>query len=150
LNLLLEEKLDKELLESSMYDIGEEEKILEEKNESLNLQLEHEKEIKKRIESLKKALNNDVKLEKFDRHIFENLIEKVIVGSIDEDGKVDPYNLIFIYKTGLDNSVNGIKYKKDGRKKKSNVLPSNNANNVSVLSTNIDTDTCGDCSKDMS
>ncbi len=133
-----------------MHDLVIEEKRLKEIFRELNVKAEHEKELKERILSLKKALNDNLKLEKFDRHIFENLIEKVIVGSIDEDGKVDPYNLIFIYKTGLDNSVNGIKYKKDGRKKKSNVLPSNNANNVSVLSTNIDTDTCGDCSKDMS
>jgi len=74
LNLMLEEQLDKSLFESSMYELGEEEKILNEKIEGFNLKLEHEHELAKRITSLKRALNSDIKLKSFDRHIFESLI----------------------------------------------------------------------------
>ncbi len=117
-NLLLEEQLDKKLFEGSMYELDEKMKALEENIDQLNLQLEHENELSKRIDSFKKVLYGDVKFESFDRHIFESLIEKVIVGSIDEDGNADPYNLTFIYKTGLDNNIDSEKYRKDGRKKK--------------------------------
>lgn len=144
LNLMLEEQLDKSLFESSMYELGEEEKILNEKIEGFNLKLEHEHELAKRITSLKRALNSDIKLKSFDRHIFESLIEKVIVGKIDENGEVDPYNITFIYKTGLDNTVNGEKYRTDGRKKDSNVLPSNSTGEVTVLPSNHISDTRGD------
>lgn len=141
LNLLLEEQLEKRLFESSMYELGDEEKALNKSIEELNLQLEHEKELNRRIENLKRALNSDIKLKSFDRHIFESLIEKVIVGKTDENGEADPYNITFIYKTGLDNTVNGEKYRIDGRKKDSNVLPSNTDTELTVLQSNRDIDT---------
>jgi len=71
-----------------------------------------------------------MKMSEFDRHIFESLIDKVIVGGDNEDGEVDPYKLTFIYKTGLDNRIDGVKFKQDGRKKSSEVLPSNSNNDV--------------------
>jgi DNA invertase Pin-like site-specific DNA recombinase len=145
LNLLLEEQLDKRLFESSMHELAEEEKALNKSIEELNLQFEHEKELTKRIGNLKRALNSDIKLKTFDRHIFESLIEKVIVGKTNENGEVDPYNITFIYKTGLDNTVNGEKYRTDGRKKESNVLPSNTNAQLTVLQSNRDIDTCGVC-----
>jgi hypothetical protein len=48
---------------------------------------------------------------------FKSLIEKVIVGKTNENGETDSYNIAFIYKTGLDNTVNGEKYRTDGRRK---------------------------------
>ena len=44
-------------------------------------------------------------LEEFDRGVFESIIEKVIVGEIDENGNKDPYKLTFVYKTGISNKV---------------------------------------------
>lgn len=39
------------------------------------------------------------------------IVEKVIVGEIDEDGKVDPYKLTFVYKTGFKDGLNGEEFK---------------------------------------
>ena len=50
-------------------------------------------------------------LDKFDRYVFESIVEKVIVGGLDENGNVDPAQLTFVYKTGLKNSVDGAKFK---------------------------------------
>jgi DNA invertase Pin-like site-specific DNA recombinase len=141
LNLMLEDQIDKNLYESSMYEFGEKAKTIIDHIEGLKLQLEHEKELTKRIATLKGALNSDFKLKNFDRHIFESLIDKVIVGKTIENGEIDPYNIKFIYKTGLDNAVNGEMYRVDGRKSKTNVLPSNNTIEVSLLHTNRDIDT---------
>jgi len=94
----------------------------------------------KRIESFKKILSGKAEFKEFDRKVFEALIEKVIVGHID-DGNVDPYKLTFIYKTGLDYVIDGAKHKKDGRRKKSIVLPSNNPDDHKVLSSNQQVDT---------
>jgi len=140
LDLLLDDQLEKALFENSMNELSEEEKTLKEKIEGFNLKLEHEVELKKRIDRLKAALNSNIKLEKFDRHIFESLIEKVIIGKTDENGVVDPYYITFIYKTGLDNTVNGEKYRIDGRKKGSSVLPSKDADVVTVLPSNREDD----------
>lgn len=50
-------------------------------------------------------------LKEFDRYVFESIVEKVIVGEIDEDGKVDPYKLTFVYKTGFKDGLNGERFK---------------------------------------
>lgn len=40
-------------------------------------------------------------LNKFDRVVFESIVEKVIVGDVSEDGTVDPYKLTFYYFSGF-------------------------------------------------
>ena len=47
----------------------------------------------------------------FDRHVFESIVEKVIVSDYDEDGNKDPAQLTFVYKTGMKNSVDGSRFK---------------------------------------
>lgn len=43
-------------------------------------------------------------LDKFDRVVFESIVDKVIVGDINEDGTVDPYKLTFVLK-GMEDRV---------------------------------------------
>ena len=40
----------------------------------------------------------------FDRHIFESIVEKVIVGGYDSNGNKDPYMIVFVYKGILENN----------------------------------------------
>lgn len=58
--------------------------------------------IEKKIEGMRKILDDKPILKEFDRKIFESVIEKVIVGGYTEDGCVDPYMLTFIFKTGYE------------------------------------------------
>lgn len=51
----------------------------------------------------------------FDRSVFENLVEKVIVGGITEEGTIDPAKICFVYKSGNESSFNGKQFK-DRRK----------------------------------
>lgn len=64
----------------------------------------NQKAVSKRMASLKKALADGDILDEFDRVVFESIVEKVIVGEINEDGTVDPFKLIFVMK-GNGNSV---------------------------------------------
>ncbi len=41
-------------------------------------------------------------LQKFDRHVFESIIDRVIVGEKAENGEINPYKLKFIFKTGYE------------------------------------------------
>lgn len=143
LDLLLEEDMNKKLFETSIFEQEEKEKNTRASIDELVLQFEHEQELAKRIESFRKILSGNAEFKEFDRKVFEALIEKVIVGHTDDDGNIDPYKITFIYKTGLDYVMDGAKHKKDGRKKKSSVLPSNNTDNHKVLSSNQLVDTCG-------
>lgn len=47
------------------------------------------------------AFDKNELLDEFDREIFENVIDKIIVGKVDEEGKENPYSITFIFKTGL-------------------------------------------------
>src|SRR5690625_7233228 len=73
--------------------------------------LEEEKDIKKRLLAFKKVLEQNEVINTFDRYVFESVIEKVIVGGIDEDVNKDPAMITFVFKTGLSNSLNGEKFK---------------------------------------
>ncbi len=145
LDLMLEGELEKNLMEGKMLKLTQDEQGLKKELEKDDVELKHAKELSMQVDEIRKVLNNDIKLIKFDRLIFERLIEKVIVGRIDENGKIDPYHLTFIYKTGIDNKVDAKKYKVDNRRKKSNVLPTNIGNDSGALSSNTSVDTCGDC-----
>ncbi|VDN49304.1 conserved protein of unknown function [Petrocella atlantisensis] len=144
INLLLEEKIEKELLETSLLELGEKETSLKDSIDMLTVQLEHEVEFNERINTFKQVVQKNASLKNFDREIFESLIEKVIIGSIDDDGIIDPYKITFIYKTGSNNTVDGSKYRKDGRKKKSDALSVNKHHDTDVLPVNKNDDTCGD------
>ena len=57
-------------------------------------------------------------LDKFDRVVFESIVEKVIVGDISEDGIIDPYKLTFVLKGMEDRVVSDAKNKYKNLNKK--------------------------------
>lgn len=106
---LLDNYLDG-VIAQDIYEVAdaEFEKKLSEVKKQMNMlsqQRDEENSLQKRITDFKKALSKGEILEKFDRGIFESVIEKVIVGGYDEDGNKDPYKITFIYKTGFKNEI---------------------------------------------
>lgn len=75
----------------------------------LEQQYNSENSLQKRLKDFKKALLKNQTLEEFDREIFESIVEKVIIGGYDENGKADPYKIIFIYKTGFKDEIENAK-----------------------------------------
>lgn len=75
------------------------EKLLEEKR-ALEVTLTDEKALKTRLEGFKKLLESNKYLEEFDRTVFESIVDKIIVGGINQDGEIDPALITIIYKTG--------------------------------------------------
>lgn len=72
--------------------------------ELLQKNVSNQNDVGKRMASLKKALADGDILDEFDRVVFESIVDKVILGEINEDGTVDPYKLTFVMK-GNGNSV---------------------------------------------
>ncbi len=72
-------------------------------------QIDEEVNARRRINELKKALEEHSILKEFDREVFESVVEKIIVGGYDEDGNKDPFKLIFVYKAGYENYINQAK-----------------------------------------
>ena len=102
-------------------DGGIDKAIYDEKYENLFKQLESKKDYRdkmavavskkkdteKRLMKFKQVLEQNSVLDEFDPNVFESIIEKVIVGGIDEDGNKDPAQLTFVYKTGFSNQLDG-------------------------------------------
>ena len=62
--------------------------------ESIN----NQKDVGRRMSELRETLENEDILDEFDRLVFESIIDRVLVGGYDEDGKPDPYKLTFVLK----------------------------------------------------
>jgi len=75
-------------------------KELNKKLESLVMINQEKAEIKRRLVEFKRLLERKEKVNEFDENVFKCLIDRVIVGEIDEDGNANPYVLNFIFKSG--------------------------------------------------
>ncbi len=65
---------------------------------------------KDKMNTFKLMFQENQSLLEFDREIFENMIEKVIIGRTDnETGVKNPYSATFIFKTGLEMEMNTAK-----------------------------------------
>ena len=61
-----------------------------------------QQDINKRLSEFQKVISKHEVLKKFDRHVFESIIDRVIVGEKAENGVINPYKLKFIFKTGYE------------------------------------------------
>ncbi|MGI5849734.1 MAG: hypothetical protein ACOX8Q_06685 [Christensenellales bacterium] len=67
--------------------------------EQISQSTREEIDFEKRIGHLRKILEHNKVLTTFDRCVFESIVEKVIIGKIDESGNENLYKLTFVYKT---------------------------------------------------
>ena len=110
---LLDKYLDggiaKDIYEETDLDLDK--KIFKANQDLIELEQQYNSEnsLQKRLKDFKKALLKNQTLEEFDREIFESIVEKVIIGGYDENGKEDPYKIIFIYKTGFKDEIENAK-----------------------------------------
>ena len=105
LDMRLEEQIDKATYTDKMEELEQKQKKLLDDRTDFQFQADNEKTLKRRTMEFKKALEANQVLEEFDRTVFESIVEKVIVGEVDEDGNKNPYKLTFVYKTGISNKV---------------------------------------------
>jgi Site-specific recombinases, DNA invertase Pin homologs len=111
LDMRLEENLDKESYETKYAELLQELDEKVKKRDQLKSTLEEEVSIKQRLSEFKKVLERNEVLDTFDRFVFESVVEKVIVGGIDEEGNKDPAQIVFVYKTGFKSKLDGRKFK---------------------------------------
>src|SRR5690606_34224954 len=141
IDMRLEEVIDKSTYEKKYGEIesvlegllGEKEQLEKSSNEEIDLE--------KRIEHFRKVLEKNEVLTEFDRCVFESIVEKVIIGEVDDDGNTNPYKLTFIYKTEYSNSIQSKMHKQTNRKR--------TQNDVKDLPSHPSTDTRGVCNADV-
>jgi hypothetical protein len=151
-DMRLEDSIDKATYEAKYADLVVTQENLIEDRKKLVETSENEKDIKRRLKEFKKTLEQNEVLDEFDRYVFESVVEKVIIGGIDEDGNKDPVQITFVYKTGFKNSLNGNKFRPQRKNAKgrhrTDELCSHNNNEVKNLCSDSSSDTCGVRSED--
>lgn len=68
-----------------------------------------------RLNGFRKILTSGEIIEKFDRVIFESVIEKIIIGGYNSDGLEDPLKITLVYKTGIRSELDGRNFKPQRR-----------------------------------
>ena len=100
INLCLSGVLDKEDFERKYNELTAELDKVRAREEELQEIIRKENDLQDRMNNFKKVFEGGQVLQEFDREVFEGMIEEIVVGS-EEDGKVDPYTITFVFKTGL-------------------------------------------------
>lgn len=103
-DLYLDEGISKEAYDEKYEELTVKIQKSKESIEILQENVSNQKDVSKRMASLRKALSDGDILDEFDRVVFESIVEKVIVGETNDDGTVDPFKLTFVMK-GNGNSV---------------------------------------------
>lgn len=146
-DLHLDGSIDKVSYKEKFSEINLKLEQLESERQGLLCMADDEKDNKQRLLEFKKTFEQNGVLEKFDRFVFESIVEKVIVGAIDEEGNRDQYKLIFVYKTGFEDGKDGNMFKplhKNKAKSSNTKLCSNTSDEVQALCSDTSVNTCGE------
>lgn len=138
-DMRLDDSIDEEIYQAKVAEINEKLDGLFSKKQSLNGRKKDQQDINKRLTDFQKVISSNVVLKKFDRHVFESVVDRVIVGEKYGNGEINPYKLKFIFKTG---------HEKDEVASEQPFSFANSCsdtnNDCDIISLQGDNDTCGD------
>ncbi|MCL2841397.1 MAG: hypothetical protein FWE05_11575 [Defluviitaleaceae bacterium] len=121
LELLLDNSIEKSEYDEKRRDLLDELEEADHEQQELQSAVKNDSQLKKRLAEFKTVLEQNEVMNEFDPTVFENMIEKIIIGEVDEQGNKNPYKITFIFKTGYTSDTNAPPPKKAGRpSKKSN------------------------------
>lgn len=100
-------------------------KKLNKEIDGLEIEKYDNKDIAKKLVEIEKIIDdNDKPLKEFNKTLFENLVDQIIVGEYDENNDFNPYAIRILLKTGREfegeliknnNSIGGVSFVKDKR-----------------------------------
>ena len=101
-DMLLDDKITKDAYDEKYDDITRKIKQEKEERSLYASNVNAQRDVGKRMKDIRIQLNEAEGIKKFDRVVFESIVEKVIVGETNSDGSSDPYKLTFVLR-GIDN-----------------------------------------------
>lgn len=143
-DMRLEDIIDSDTYESKFSSMTTKQEELIKERIQLQETATNEKDIKRRLRDFKKTLEQNEVLNEFDRYVFESIVEKVIVGGYDEDENIDPAQLVFVYKTGFKNSLDGNRFKPERKNARANRKSKNLYSHTNDENQSLCSDTKGD------
>ena len=100
IDLRLEGTIDDDAFSSKLFDLDNNIDTLKSTLNDLSVTKNQQDDLRSRILSFKAILESNQVLEKFDRFVFESIVEKVVIGGYEEGGAPDPGLITFVFKTG--------------------------------------------------
>ncbi len=105
-DLLLEEKIDKDEYDRRFIEIESKETTLQNQLKEIEETSEVGNNLQTKLKKIKKVFENNQKMETFDADIFKEIVERVEIGGFDSDGNPKPHTINFILKSGTQVYVN--------------------------------------------
>lgn len=103
-DMLLDDKITKEAYDAKYNELTRQINQAKGEHALYSANVEAQQHISRRMREIRACIAEADMLDKFDRVVFESIVEKVIVGDISEDGTIDPYKLTFVLK-GMEDRV---------------------------------------------
>lgn len=100
IDLRLEGTIDDDAFSSKLFDLDNNIDTLKSTLNDLSVTKNQQDDLRSRILGFKAILESNQVLEKFDRYVFESIVEKVVIGGYEEGGTPDPGLITFVFKTG--------------------------------------------------
>lgn len=119
-DMLLDDKISKDAYDEKYDEFTTKISRAKEERDYFVVNANTQHNVGKRMKELRQRLTEVDVLDNFDRVVFESIVEKVIVGDVNEDGSVDPYKLTFVLKG------NGKKAISDAKDRYMNLLKNSN------------------------
>ena len=139
-DMRLDDKIDEETYQMKIAEVNQKMDELLLKKQSLKDRQQDQQDINKRLSEFQKVISKGEVLQKFDRHVFESITDRIVVGEKGENGEINPYKLKIIFKTG---------YEKDEVAREQPFSFGNSCsyttNDCGIISPQGDNDTCGSC-----
>ena len=104
-DMYLDDKIPKEAYDDKYSEISNKLDKCEEEKHLFSDCVLSQKNIADKMKLIRQKLKGADVLDEFDRVVFESIVEKVVVGDMEEDGTADPYKLTFVLKGMDDRSI---------------------------------------------
>ena len=121
LDLKLDNLITEEAFKEKNYEIERKIKNIQKVKEDKEGNIEKEDSLKGKIEGIKELLKKNQIINEFDREVFNILVDKVIIGGIDENGNKNPYIINFVLKNNKINNDDEISKNEEKRAKKQDI-----------------------------
>lgn len=92
-------------------EISSEKEFLAEEKVNIETTLKSEIDVKNRLTEFKRLLSSQKMLWEFDPTVFESIVDKIIVGGVNNVGEIDPAMLTIIFKSDETQNKDGKQFK---------------------------------------
>ena len=100
IDMKLDDYTNKEMYKAKEQEINKKLDLIREEIKEYNMLETKNKNLSKRIKEIEKIFEEPMTLKEFNKEAFNNMVEKIIIGGIDENGNKNPRLIKFVLKTG--------------------------------------------------